>query len=59
MTESSINRAAFDIIFDFDKVLTVGGYKEEAVSLSSVCIYLEMESHEEALHTMLQESKEA
>ena len=59
VAESAINDAAFEIIFAFDEVLTAGGYREEAVSLSSVRTNLAMESHEEAMHIMLQESKEA
>lgn len=56
--EHAINEHAFELIFAFDEVLTAGGYKEEA-TLSSIRTNLEMHSHEEDMHKMIKEQKEA
>ena len=56
--EQSINEHAFELIFAFDEVLTAGGYREE-VSLSAIRTNLLMDSHEEKMHQMIQESKQA
>jgi len=56
--EQSINEHAFELIFAFDEVLTAGGYREE-VSLSAIRTNLLMDSHEEKMHVMIQESKQA
>ena len=57
LQESVINEHAFDLIFAFDKVITAGGYKEEA-TLSSIRTNLLMDSHEEKAHLALKQSKE-
>lgn len=54
--EHSINEHAFELIFAFDEVLTVGGMKDEA-TLSSIRTNLAMESHEEKIQLALKESK--
>jgi len=55
-TEASVNEHAFELIFAFDEVLTVGGYKEE-ITLSNIQKNLAMESHDEKVHIMLEEKK--
>jgi len=55
-TEASVNENAFELIFAFDEVLTVGGYKEE-VTLSTIQKNLAMESHDEKVHNMLEDKK--
>ena len=59
VTEYNLNYATFDIIFAFNEVLTVGGYRLESVSIRLVCMDLAIESHEDTMHIMLRESKEA
>lgn len=56
LSESAINSSAFELIFAFDEVITVGGYKEE-ITLSTIQKNLEMESHEEMLHNMMEQKK--
>lgn len=56
-SEHAINEHAFDLIFAFDEVLTVGGYKEDA-TLTSIRTNLLMDSHEEKIHLALKQSKE-
>jgi len=56
LTEGSVNESAFELIFAFDEVLTVGGYKEE-VTLSTIQKNVVMESHDEKVHMMLEEKK--
>lgn len=56
LSESAITTSAFELIFAFDEVLTVGGYKEE-VTLSTIQKNLGMESHDEKIHNMLEEKK--
>jgi len=55
-TETAVNENAFELIFAFDEVLSVGGYKEEVV-LSTIQKNLAMESHEEKMHNMMQDKK--
>jgi hypothetical protein len=57
MQEHAINEHAFELIFAFDEVLTVGGYKED-VTLSAIRTNLLMDSHEEKIAKALQQSKE-
>jgi len=56
MEEEYVATAAFDLIFAFDEVVTLGGYKEN-VSSGQVRQNTEMESHEEKLHKMIIQSK--
>lgn len=46
----------FELVFSFDEVLTVGGHRE-AITLAQITTNLSMESHEEKLHKMIQQSK--
>jgi len=55
-TEANVNEHAFELIFAFDEVLTVGGYKED-ITLSNIQKNLAMESHDEKVHMMLEEKK--
>jgi hypothetical protein len=56
LSEILVNEHAFELIFAFDEVLTVGGYKED-VALSDIRTNLQMESHEEQVHIMIQDKK--
>jgi len=53
--EDAVCRAAFDLIFAFDEVISLG--HKENVTLVQVRTYTEMESHEEKLHKMIIQSK--
>lgn len=57
LSEQSIHEHAFELIFAFDEVLTAGGYRDE-VTISSIRTNLQMDSHEEKMHNMIQQSKE-
>ncbi|KAL9191339.1 hypothetical protein ACHAXT_001045 [Thalassiosira profunda] len=57
ISEHAVNEHAFEILFAFDEVLAVGGYKED-VSPSAIRTNLEMHSHEEEMALMLKKSKE-
>jgi len=46
---------SFDIIFAFDEVISFG--QRESVTLSQINTYTEMDSHEEKLHQMIEQSK--
>jgi hypothetical protein len=56
LDEDSVSRAAFDLVFAFDEVVTQHGHKE-AVTVQQVKQNCEMESHEEKLHRMIIQSK--
>mmetsp|Transcript_12803 Transcript_12803/g.44503 ORF Transcript_12803/g.44503 Transcript_12803/m.44503 type:complete len:546 (-) Transcript_12803:1493-3130(-) len=53
--EESVSRNAFELIFAFDEVISLG--HKENVTLQQVRTYVEMESHEEKLHKMIIQSK--
>jgi len=55
-TEIAVNENAFELIFAFDEVLAVGGYKED-VTLSTIQKNLAMESHDEKMHLAIEEKK--
>lgn len=55
VNEEAVSKHAFDIIFAFDEVISFG-YRE-SVTLSQIKTYTEMDSHEEKLHQMLEQSK--
>lgn len=57
ISEESISEKVFELVFAFDEVLTMG-YRED-ITIQEIRRNLEMESHEEKLHDMLRESKEA
>ena len=56
INEEEIIDAAFDVVFAFDEVVSLG-YKEN-ITLQGIRTNLEMDSHEEKLHLMIKESKE-
>ena len=55
-TEEKIMDYCFDLVFAFDEVITTGGYREN-ITVEQVRINLEMDSHEEKMHKMIQQSK--
>ena len=55
LTETGILHSAFEIIFAFDEVISMGA--REGVNLNQVRENLEMDSHEERLHKMIMQSK--
>ncbi len=54
--EEAVLLNAFDLVFAFDEAISFG-YREP-VTASQINQYVEMESHEERLHQMIQQSKE-
>lgn len=57
ITENAVNTNAFELIFAFDEVLTVGGYKED-ITLSTIQKNLIMDSHEEKVHLAIEKKKQ-
>eukprot|EP00775_Hariotina_reticulata_P013883 gene13883-14003_t len=55
MEEDAVSRAAFDLIFAFDEVISHG--HKENITVQQVKQNCEMESHEEKLHKMIIQSK--
>lgn len=55
VNEENVVKNAFDIIFAFDEVISFG--HRESVTLSQIKTYTEMDSHEEKLHQMIEQSK--
>ncbi|KAF5742785.1 coatomer subunit delta [Tripterygium wilfordii] len=55
LDEEGICRAAFELIFAFDEVISLG--HKENVTVAQVKQYCEMESHEEKLHKLVLQSK--
>lgn len=55
LDEDLINKAAFDLIFAFDEVISLG--HKENITVLQVKQNCEMESHEEKLHKMIIQSK--
>merc|ERR1719311_215265 len=53
--EENVIKHAFDIVFSFDEVISFG--HRESVTLSQIKTYIEMDSHEEKLHQMIEQSK--
>jgi len=54
--EDTVLANAFDIVFAFDEAISFG-YREPVTS-AQINQYVDMESHEERLHQMIQQSKE-
>ena len=54
--EEAVLQNAFDLVFAFDEAISFG-YREP-VTAAQINQYVEMESHEEKLHQMIQQSKE-
>mmetsp|Transcript_12055 Transcript_12055/g.28240 ORF Transcript_12055/g.28240 Transcript_12055/m.28240 type:complete len:518 (+) Transcript_12055:397-1950(+) len=57
ITEDRIEAKMFELVFAFDEVLTYGGHREN-ITLAQIQTNLSMESHEEKLFKMIQQSKE-
>jgi len=55
VNEEYVLKHAFDIVFAFDEVISFG--HRESVTLSQIKTYTEMDSHEEKLHQMIEQSK--
>ncbi|KAK9286429.1 hypothetical protein L1049_014826 [Liquidambar formosana] len=55
LDEEGICKTAFELIFAFDEVISLG--HKENVSVAQVKQYCEMESHEEKLHKLVMQSK--
>jgi hypothetical protein len=55
LDEEGIGKSAFELIFAFDEVISLG-HKENA-TVEQVKQYCEMESHEEKLHKLVMQSK--
>ncbi|XP_010552893.1 PREDICTED: coatomer subunit delta-like [Tarenaya hassleriana] len=55
LDEEGIGSAAFELIFAFDEVISLG--HREGVTVAQVKQYCEMESHEEKLHKLVMQSK--
>ncbi|CAK9165403.1 unnamed protein product [Ilex paraguariensis] len=55
LDEEGICKTAFELIFAFDEVITIG--HKENVTIAQVKQYCEMESHEEKLHKLVLQSK--
>mmetsp|Transcript_70597 Transcript_70597/g.147867 ORF Transcript_70597/g.147867 Transcript_70597/m.147867 type:complete len:549 (-) Transcript_70597:70-1716(-) len=55
VNEEVVLKNALDIVFAFDEVISFG--HRESVTLSQVKSYTEMDSHEEKLHQMIEQSK--
>ncbi|KAL8061250.1 hypothetical protein ABFX02_02G075100 [Erythranthe guttata] len=55
LDEEGIGRTAFEILFAFDEVISLG--HKENVTVAQVKQYGEMESHEEKLHKLVLQSK--
>uniref|UniRef100_A0A7S2RJQ4 Coatomer subunit delta n=1 Tax=Rhizochromulina marina TaxID=1034831 RepID=A0A7S2RJQ4_9STRA len=56
LTEDKITDKMFDLIFAFDEVITTGGHRE-SITLQQIQVNVSMESHEEKLHKMIEQSK--
>eukprot|EP00386_Alphamonas_edax_P009562 GDKI01031407.1.p1 GENE.GDKI01031407.1~~GDKI01031407.1.p1 ORF type:complete len:231 (+),score=77.08 GDKI01031407.1:131-823(+) len=55
VTEEQVLKSAFNVIFAFDEVISFG-YRE-SVTLTQIKTYTEMDSHEEKLQQMIEQSK--
>ncbi|KAM7263559.1 hypothetical protein ACFE04_001242 [Oxalis oulophora] len=55
LDEEGIGQSAFELIFAFDEVISLG--HKENVTVAQVKQYCEMESHEEKLHKLVMQSK--
>lgn len=55
MDEEGVCKTAFELIFAFDEVISLG--HKENVTVAQVKQYCEMESHEEKLHKLVLQSK--
>ena len=55
LDEEGICKNAFELIFAFDEVISLG--HRENITVTQVKQYCEMESHEEKLHKLMMQSK--
>lgn len=55
LDEEGIGKTAFELIFAFDEVISLG--HKENVTVAQVKQYCEMESHEERLHKLVLQNK--
>ena len=55
LDEEGISKNAFELIFAFDEVISLG--HRENITVTQVKQYCEMESHEEKLHKLMMQSK--
>lgn len=55
VNEDEVKKNAFSIIFAFDQVISFG--HRESVTPSEIKAYTEMDSHEEKIHQMMEQSK--
>jgi hypothetical protein len=55
VNEEFVLKHAFEIVFAFDEVISFG--HRESVTLAQIKTYTEMDSHEEKLHQMMEQSK--
>ncbi|XP_042517797.1 coatomer subunit delta-like isoform X2 [Macadamia integrifolia] len=55
LEEEGICKAAFELLFAFDEVISLG--HRESVTVAQVKQYCEMDSHEERLHKLVMQSK--
>lgn len=55
MDEDSVTRGAFELIFAFDEVISMG--HKENITVQQIRQNTDMESHEEKLHKMIIQSK--
>jgi hypothetical protein len=57
LNEAHIRDKQFDLVFAMDELLTAGGHSEN-INLQQIRTNMEMESHEEKLHLMIQKTKQ-
>jgi len=55
VNEELVLKHSFDIVFAFDEVISFG--QREGVTISQINTYTEMDSHEENIHHMVEQSK--
>jgi hypothetical protein len=56
VSEDRIMDKMFELVFAFDEVLTTGGHREN-ITMAQIQTNLTMDSHEEKLHKMIEQSK--
>ncbi|CAM9908627.1 unnamed protein product, partial [Choristocarpus tenellus] len=56
VTEDKVGGKAFELVFAFDEVINTGGHKE-SVTLQQIKSNMEMDSHEERLHKLIEDTK--
>ena len=56
VSEDRVMDKMFELVFAFDEVLTTGGHREN-ITMTQIQTNLTMDSHEEKLHKMIEQSK--